>query len=112
MSANSPTDGLPGRHAIDSTVVQMSGRICQAVRDETPLRIVGGDTKAFYGRPVRGHEFNVSSYAGIVGYEPTELVMTAKAGTSLAEINRCLNCEGQMLGFEARRLPTSASPVA
>lgn len=100
MSASSHTDVALPSNGPDSTVVQMSEQVCQAVHDETPLRIVGGDTKAFYGRSVSGIEFNMSTYAGIVGYEPTELVITAKAGTLLSEINQCLNHQSQMLGFE------------
>lgn len=102
MSAKSPLDGTLGSRAMDAdaAVIEMAERVGQAAQDRTQLRIVGGNTKSFYGRPVSGDEFNLSAYAGIVSYEPTELVITAKSGTPLAELDRCLESEGQMLGFE------------
>ena len=50
------------------------------------LRLRGGDTKRFYGEPVRAEaELDMRPYAGIVSYEPTELVITARCGTPPAE---------------------------
>lgn len=66
----------------------------------TPLRIVGGDTKAFYGRCVDGDRLDLSGHRGIVAYEPSELVITARAGTPLVEIERLLFANRQMLAFE------------
>ena len=65
-----------------------------------PLAIHGGGSKAFYGRQVSGTALNVRNHCGIVNYEPTELVLTARAGTPLAEINEALADKGQMLPFE------------
>ena len=64
------------------------------------LRIVGGDSKSFYGRKIEGEELNVTAHQGVVSYEPTELVVTARAGTSLREIQNTLDAKGQMLAFE------------
>ena len=64
------------------------------------LRILGGNSKAFYGREVDGSELNMASYAGIISYEPTELFITARAGSSLIEINNILLEQEQMLAFE------------
>ena len=104
MSAEqSLDDALSGRAMdadADAAVTDMADQIRQAAQDKTPLSIVGGDTKAFYGRQVAGTPFDVSGYAGIVSYEPTELVITAKCGTTLIEIEQRLEREGQMLGFE------------
>ncbi|MDB5481252.1 MAG: hypothetical protein JWO83_2305 [Caulobacteraceae bacterium] len=66
----------------------------------TPLRIVGGDTKAFYGRAVGGERLDVSGYAGVVDYEPSELVITTRAGTRIKEIEALLARQNQRLAFE------------
>ena len=57
-------------------------------------------TKDFYGGPVHGYKLNTVDYRGIVAYEPTELVITARAGTPLAEIEAALLEQDQMLAFE------------
>lgn len=64
------------------------------------LRIEGGGSKSFYGRAVKGEVLAVGEHRGIVNYEPTELVLTARAGTPLAEIETVLEEHGQMLAFE------------
>jgi glycolate oxidase FAD binding subunit len=64
------------------------------------LSIRGGGTKDFYGGATRGEVFATSGYRGIVEYEPTELVITARCGTPLAEIEAALRESGQMLPFE------------
>jgi glycolate oxidase FAD binding subunit len=64
------------------------------------LCIRGGNSKAFYGRAPVGEPFDVSGYRGIVAYAPSELVITARAGTPVAEIEAALAEHGQMLAFE------------
>jgi glycolate oxidase FAD binding subunit len=71
-----------------------------ASADRTPLRIVGGDTKRFYGRPAHGSVLSLAGHTGIVSYDPAELVITARAGTLLAEIEEALAAKGQHLPFE------------
>jgi len=66
----------------------------------TALRIRGGDTKGFYGCEPRGDALDTREYRGIVAYEPTELVITARCGTPLAEIEAALAEKGQWLPFE------------
>jgi glycolate oxidase FAD binding subunit len=66
-----------------------------------PLRIRGGDSKAFLGRKVDAPEIDTRSHRGIVQYDPTELVVTARAGTPLADVEAVLDEAGQMLPFEA-----------
>ncbi len=87
-----------------SESADQSDRLAQAVRaasaDRRPLRIVGGDTKAFYGRAVPGDPLDVTGHRGIVAYEPSELVITARAGTPIVDIERLLADHGQMLAFE------------
>ena len=78
-------------------------QIKAAAAARAPLRIVGGDTKAFYGRPTSGDALTTSSWQGITSHEPTELVVTVKAGTPLAELEAALAEKGQCLPFEPPR---------
>jgi glycolate oxidase FAD binding subunit len=64
------------------------------------MRVQGGNTKAFYGGEPKGEPCSMADYSGIVSYEPTELVMTARAGTPLSVIKDTLRESGQMLPFE------------
>src|SRR5512137_1352975 len=59
-------------------------RVRAASSSQTPLRIVGGDTKSFYGRPVAGETLALAGHHGVLRYDPAELVLTARAGTPLA----------------------------
>jgi glycolate oxidase FAD binding subunit len=76
----------------------------EAFVSRTPLAIRGGDTKAFLGRPVdaRGvRQIDTRGHCGIVSYDPTELVVTARAGTPLSELEAVLDEAGQMLACES-----------
>ncbi|MET0216552.1 MAG: glycolate oxidase subunit GlcE [Burkholderiales bacterium] len=75
-------------------------RVAEAAGRKQPLRIRGGGTKDFYGRTSAGDLLDTRGYSGIVDYEPTELVVTVRCGTSLAELERVLAERGQMLAFE------------
>lgn len=66
----------------------------------TPLRIRGGDTKAFLGEAVSGQPLDTRGWSGIVSHEPTELVITVRAGTPLAEVTAALADQGQHLPFD------------
>ncbi len=79
---------------------QLTDTIRAAAANKTPLCIRGGGSKDFYGGQLRGTVFPVNAYRGIVDYEPTELVITARAGTPLAEIEAALREKGQLLAFE------------
>ncbi|MEA2116972.1 glycolate oxidase subunit GlcE [Halovibrio sp. HP20-50] len=78
--------------------------LCKQVRSaydaRTPLRIVGGDTRAFYGRPVEGQALQMAEHSGIVSYDPVELVVTVRAGTRLSALQAELAEHHQMLAFE------------
>jgi glycolate oxidase FAD binding subunit len=76
---------------------------------QTPLVIRAGGTKDFYGQPIEGDVLDVSAHRGIVSYEPGELVLTAKCGTPLAEIEALLEQHGQMLGFEPPRFGAAST---
>ena len=77
-----------------------SEAIKDALEKKRPLRIRGGGTKDFYGNAPRGELLDTRGYAGIVDYEPTELVVSARCGTPLAELNDVLSRQGQFLPFE------------
>lgn len=66
----------------------------------TPLRLRGGGSKDWYGQQLEGDILDTRAYAGIIDYEPTELVITARCGTPLAEIEAALAERHQMLAFE------------
>lgn len=84
-------------------------RVRAACENRTPLRLYGGDSKGFYGREAVGEPLDVSIHTGIVSYEPTELVLTARAGTPLAEIESLLAEHGQMLPFEPPQFAAGAT---
>ncbi|HEB96316.1 MAG TPA: glycolate oxidase subunit GlcE [Sedimenticola thiotaurini] len=75
-------------------------QVAAAYRAGTPLQLVGGGSKDFYGRTPRGEPLPLAGHSGVVNYEPRELVLTARAGTTLAEIEALLRRSGQMLPFE------------
>ena len=77
-----------------------AARIREAARDRRPLRFRGGGTKDFYGGASSGDILDTRACAGIVAYEPSELVVTALCGTPLAELESALGANGQMLAFE------------
>jgi glycolate oxidase FAD binding subunit len=74
--------------------------IRSAAASQLPLRIRGSGSKDFYGARLEGDVLDTRSYRGIVEYEPTELVFTARAGTPLREVEAALTEKGQMLPFE------------
>jgi glycolate oxidase FAD binding subunit len=78
----------------------LQDRIREAAERKAPLRLRGGGSKDFYGNAPRGELLDTRPYAGIVSYEPSELVMTARCGTRLVDIERALKEEGQCLPFE------------
>ncbi len=75
-------------------------RIREAAARRAPLNLRGGGTKDFYGNTPRGEVLDTRGYAGIVDYEPTELVITARCGTSLSDVETLLEKNGQCLPFE------------
>jgi glycolate oxidase FAD binding subunit len=81
----------------------------EAAAARTPLRIVGGNSKAFYGRESLGKPLLTTAHRGILSYEPTELVITARSGTPLRAVEAVLAHPGQMLGFEPPYFGTGAT---
>jgi glycolate oxidase FAD binding subunit len=81
-------------------LAQFQQRIRDAAARGAPLRLRGGGSKDFYGGALAGEVLDTRGYAGIVDYEPSELVVTARCGTPLAELEAVLAEKGQMLAFE------------
>lgn len=88
---------------------ELQQHVADAIAARNPLSIVGGASKAFYGRRIEGKPLAVGGHRGIVSYEPTELVITARAGTPLSEINATLAAQQQMLPFEPPALGAAAT---
>lgn len=75
-----------------------------------PLHIAGGNSKAFYGlNTTTTTVLNTQAHRGILNYEPSELVITARAGTPLTEIEATLTAQRQMLAFEPPHFAATAT---
>ncbi|MFO0010861.1 MAG: glycolate oxidase subunit GlcE, partial [Betaproteobacteria bacterium] len=86
--------------AAEPRAEQLAEQIRAAAGARTPLVIRAGGTKDFYGNACAGERLDPRVLTGIVEYEPTELVVTVRAGTPLAELETELARHGQMLAFE------------
>jgi glycolate oxidase FAD binding subunit len=84
-------------------------RIVAATNSASPLRLRGNGTKDWYGQQLQGEVLDTTAYTGIVDYDPTELVITARCGTNLREIGKALSAHNQMLAFEPMRFDGMAT---
>jgi glycolate oxidase FAD binding subunit len=91
------------------TLTDFSDRIRAAHDTQSALQIRGGGSKDWYGNPPTGEVLDLSRYHGIVNYEPGELVLSAKAGTPIADIETLLDQHGQMLAFEPPHFGATAT---
>jgi len=87
-------------HPGNDVSVELQQQVEQAAVDKIKFNIVGNNTKSFLGVINEAPALDVSAHSGIVSYEPTELVITARAGTTLREINAQLLDYDQTLAFE------------
>ena len=85
---------------MQEAVERYAERIRAAAVEKKPLRLRGGGSKDFYGEALQGEVLDTRDYAGIVAYEPTELVITVRCGTPLVELESVLRAQGQYLAFE------------
>ncbi|HUW39245.1 MAG TPA: glycolate oxidase subunit GlcE [Rhodocyclaceae bacterium] len=85
---------------MDDFAAYFAEQVRGAAAAKRPLRIRGSGSKDFYGGPLEGEVLDTRRHTGIVGYDPTELVITARCGTPLTEIEAALAGAGQMLAFE------------
>lgn len=84
----------------DAVLTDWRERIRAAAACGQRLRLVGGGSKDFLGRPPAGEPLVTRAYAGVTDYAPSELVISARCGTPLAEVEALLAEAGQMLPFE------------
>ena len=84
----------------------------QAGADGRVLRLRGGGTKDFWGQSLTGDVLDTRAYRGIVSYEPSELVVTVRGGTPLAELEAALAEKGQCLAFEPPHFGQDTATVA
>lgn len=84
---------------------QASEQIARAHKEKTPLRIQGHGSKSFYGQPLDPSHgvLSTQGHAGVVEYDPTELVVVVKSGTPIADLEAVLAGSRQMLAFEPPR---------
>ena len=82
------------------SLAEFQDRVRAAAARGTALRLRGGGSKDFYGNEPRGEILDTRTYAGIAAYEPTELVVTARCGMALQELEAALSANNQMLPFE------------
>ena len=91
---------------MDFVLSELCDQVMTARAGHKPLFVMGGGSKSFYGnyRPVTPQDghclLDMTPYRGIVNYHPSELVVTVRAGTPLAELEAELAAHGQMLAFE------------
>lgn len=88
---------------MEQQLQQFRDTIVAASAQKQPLRIRGGGSKDWYGQQPAGALLDTREYRGIIAYEPTELVITARCGTPLSEIEAALDERNQMLAFEPPR---------
>lgn len=84
-------------------------QVNRALENATPLRIQGSNSKGFLGRTTAGEILDTRSHRGIVSYDPTELVVTARCGTPLAQLVQVLDAAQQMLPCEPPAFGDSAT---
>jgi len=94
---------------MESVEAEFIERIRAAAAAGTPLRIRGGGTKDFLGERLEGELLQTRGFAGIVNYEPSELVVTVRTGTLLAELEAALAERGQCLPFEPPHFAAGAT---
>ncbi len=85
---------------MDNFIQSLSERVKAAAANQTPLAIHGGNSKSFYGAAIVGESLDMRGYTGIIDYQPRELVLTVRAGTTLVEIEAAMLEANQMLPFE------------
>ena len=97
---------------MDAALHHTIERVRAAFADSSPLRICGGGSKDFHALQLQGQRLDTRSLHGVVSYEPSELVVTVRAGTPLVELEALLAEHGQCLAFEPPHFATSEGDVA
>jgi glycolate oxidase FAD binding subunit len=87
----------------------LQARVREAQAHKIALRIQGGNSKAFYGETPRGEVLDLSAHTGVIHYEPTELVITARCGTPLRQLEELLDQHNQQLAFDPPHFADNAT---
>lgn len=85
---------------MEPALAALQTQVLEAHQARSPLRLCGAGTKDFYGESSAGAALDLRTYRGVVEYEPSELVITARCGTPLSEIEARLGEHRQFLAFE------------
>ncbi len=88
---------------------RLQQQVKQAFAQHTPLQICGGGSKTWFGGAPQGEPLQLAAHQGVISYEPTELVITARAGTRVQDVEKILAEQGQMLPFEPPHFADSAT---
>jgi glycolate oxidase FAD binding subunit len=91
---------MPGVPLDVTAIAELLDRVRAATAAQRPLCIIGGNSKQFLGREQQGDPVDVSEHSGVVDYQPTELVITVRAGTTISELRQVLAEENQVLASE------------
>ena len=75
-------------------------QVSEAHDKASPLKICAGNSKDFYGRKVEGTELSLKDHSGIIDYHASELVITARSGTKISDVENALAENNQMFAFE------------
>jgi glycolate oxidase FAD binding subunit len=100
--------------AMDQALQTLTSQVRDAAAARRPLRIRGGGSKDFYGQTndATAEVLDTRPLSGIVAHEPTELVVTVRGGTPLAELEAVLASTGQHLPFEPPHFATNGASTA
>lgn len=94
---------------MDAALEAVTEKVRLAAERGRPLRIRGGSTKDFYGQQLHGELLDARPLAGVISYEPSELVVTVGAGTRLRDLELLLAEHGQCLAFEPPRFGVAST---
>ena len=92
-----------------TAIAELQETVRSAAAAQRPLRIVGGNSKRHLGREPTGDPVDMSTYSGVVDYQPSELVITVRAGTTVSELQNVLAAENQVLASEPPEFEGSAT---
>lgn len=94
---------------MEKVLQEFREQILAASTAGSAIRIQGGASKSWYGNVCEAEILDTRAYTGVIAYEPTELYITARAGTPLLEIENLLAQHGQMLAFEPPHFAQTAT---
>lgn len=95
--------------SLRDSLAGLQSAVRAAVAARTTLAVRGGGSKDFYGQAATGAPLDTRGYTGIVAYEPSELVITARGGTPLRELEAAVQARRQMLAFEPPHFGSAAT---